>query len=146
MAKTKRPAFHNPPPANLPHGVPIEAVKAEFAKRLQAAMVERGWNQSELARRAALHTADKKFGRDNVSGYICGTSLPGPTHLAALGKALKIEPRELVPMRGMPSVDEKVPTLDVKDLGNGTVWLRINQAVEWPAAVQVMNLLKGAAS
>lgn len=145
MAKTKRPAFHNPPPADLPQGVPVEAVKAEFAKRLQAAMVERGWNQSELARRAALHTVDKKFGRDNVSGYIRGTSLPGPAHLAALGKALKVEPRELVPMRGMPSVDEKVPALDAKDLGNGTVWLRINQAVEWPTAVQVMNLLKGTA-
>lgn len=130
MTKIKKPAFHNAAPQGLPQGAPPEAVKTEFARRVQAAMVNKGWNQSELARRAALHMPDKKFGRDNVSNYIRGTSMPGPTHLNALARALGVQAKELVPARGMPSADDKAPPLDVKDLTDGRAWLRVNQAVD----------------
>jgi len=35
------------------------------------------------------------------------------------------------------------PPLDVRDLGQGRAWLRVNQAVEWDTAVKVLTLLKG---
>lgn len=135
MTKIKKPAFHNAAPQGLPQGAPPEAVKTEFARRVQAAMVNKGWNQSELARRASLHMPDKKFGRDNVSNYIRGTSMPGPTHLNALARAL-----------GMPSADDKAPPLDVKDLTDGRAWLRVNQAVDWQVAMQIVALLRGTAT
>lgn len=147
MTKIKKPAFHNAPPQGLPDGAPPEAVRAEFAKRLQTAMVAKGWTQSELARRAALHMPDKKFGRDNVSNYIRGTTMPGPANLNALAKVLGMAAKELVPSRGLPSVDDRMPPpLDVKELSDGRAWLRVNQAVDWNTAMQVVALLKRAAA
>src|SRR3546814_14112072 len=43
-----------------------EAIRKEFANRLQAKMSEVGWNQSELARQVSLHMPDGEFGRDNI--------------------------------------------------------------------------------
>jgi hypothetical protein len=54
---------------------PREAVRREFARRLQKAIVEKGWNQSEMARQSALHMPDKTFGRDLISGYLRGLYL-----------------------------------------------------------------------
>lgn len=136
--------YHNPPPEDVAlEGAPDEAVKREFAKRLQAAMVEKGWNQSELSRQAAAYMEDGKFGRDNVSGYIRALTIPTPPFLDALCKALGKKPNELLPKRATADVDQKVPPLDVRDIQNGKAWLRVNQAVDWPVAIKIMALLKG---
>jgi len=45
---------HPPPPSGTASSAPPpEAIRMEFARRLQAALNERGWTQSELARRMA---------------------------------------------------------------------------------------------
>lgn len=121
---------------------PIAAAKAEFARRLQQRMVEEGWNQSELSRRASMHL-DAPMGRDNVSGYVRGLHMPGPLHLAALAKALRCQPQDLLPARGVPSAADHNPPLDVRDAGEGNAWLHINQAVPWEKALKIMALLKG---
>lgn len=138
----KKQFYNREPTGDLPANAPKDAVKAEFARRLQQSMVKKGWNQSELARRAAEYTNDGVFGRDNVSLYIRGLVLPGPVHLHALSKALSVKPDELLPTRGAPSADERVPPLDVRDAGNGQAWLRVNMAVSWAVALEVMKLLK----
>lgn len=140
----KRQFINGPPGEDPPAGAPKDFIKAEFAKRLQKAITDKGWNQSELARRAAAFTEDGVFGRDNVSTYIRGKTLPGPIHLSALCKVLGVEPSDLVPSRGMPSVDDVNPPLDVKDLGAGRAWLRVNQPVDWTIALKVLEILRGA--
>lgn len=130
------------PDYNL-QGAPTDVVKREFAKRLLAAMVERGWNQSETARQAALHMPDGVFGRDSISHYTRAVAIPGPIALNALAKAFRMKPADLLPSRGMPALEAKTPSLDVKDAGDGSVWLRVNQRVEWAKALKVMELLKG---
>jgi transcriptional regulator with XRE-family HTH domain len=130
-------------PKALPEGAPRDAVKIEFARRLQAAMVEKGWNQSELARQAAKFTGDGKFPRDNVSSYCRGLSLPGPNHLHALSQALRKTPTDLVPSRGVPTIEDRLPPLDVRDVGDGMAWLKINQSVPWSTALKIMEMLKG---
>lgn len=136
--------FHNKMPlGDLPANAPKDAVKAEFARRLQAAMIRKGWNQSELARRAGEYMTEGTFGRDNVSLYIRGVVMPGPVHLHALSRALSVRPDELLPSRGAPSADDRVPPLDIRDAGDGKAWLRVNMAVAWPVALEVMKLLKG---
>lgn len=137
-------AYHNPEPTptNLT-GAPMDVVKREFAKRLTKAMADKGWNQSETARRAAEHMPDGVFGRDNISHYSRAFSIPGPAHLKALSMALEMAPADLLPSRAMPSVDEKVPPLDVRDTGDGNVWLRVNQSVPWPKALKIMDILNG---
>lgn len=126
----------------LPTGAPKDAVKAEFARRLQHKMAEKGWTQSEMARQAEYHLPrGQKFGRDNISGYVRGLSLPGPVMLGALCQALGCQPQDL--LLAAPSVDTRNPPLEVKDAGDGRAWVRINQAVDWQIALKIMELLKG---
>ena len=137
-------AFVNRQPTNMAPNAPKDAVKAEFGRRLQHRIAELGWNQSELGRRAEAYLPDgEMFGRDNVSGYIRGLSLPGPVKLRALAQALDCEIADLIPSSGVPSVDNRHPPLEVKDSGDGRAWIRINQAVDWPVALQIMKLIKG---
>ena len=146
MAKTpKPPAFINSPPTNVSSALlPKEAVKAEFARRLQHAFTQTGWTQSELARQAELRLPKgHTFGRYNVSTYVRGKSLPGPVHLKALCDALGLKTDDLLPTRGVRQAGSDVPPLDVRDMADGNVWLRINQAVPWPTALKIMELLKG---
>jgi|TARA_R100000084_G_scaffold67833_1_gene29712 transcriptional regulator with XRE-family HTH domain len=128
--------FHNSPSKGEDMELaPKEAVRREFGKRLQGAMIDKGWNQSELARRAGV-------GRDNISAYIRGISMPGPVMLHKIAEALQMKPEEILPSKAMPSIDQVVPALDVRDIGKGLAWLRINQAVPWDDAIQIMNILK----
>ena len=60
---------------------PRELTKQEFGRRLMALMLDKGWNQSELARAA-------KLGRDAISTYIRGISFPEPKNLVKLAQAL----------------------------------------------------------
>lgn len=141
---TERAYYNSAPSASISPLAPRDAVKAEFAKRLQRAFVAKGWNQSELARRAEDQLPPgESFGRYNISTYIRGKSLPGPTHLKALCDALGCAPEDLLPARGVQSAGADVPPLDVRDIGDGTVWLRVNQAVPWSDAIKVMQILKG---
>lgn len=140
--KTPRRATHNRAPvASAMSGAPQDAIKIEFANRLQRQMVDRGWNQSEMARQAALHMPNGKFGRDNVSNYVRALSLPGPVHLRALSQALRCKPDELLPDRGIPRADDRAPPFDIRDTGDGRVWLRINQAVDKGVALKIMKIL-----
>ena len=137
-------AYINPKPTGTLHpNAPADAVKIEFARRLQAAITAKGWRQSDLARHALQQLPKgRAFGRDSVSLYIRGRSLPGPLHLDAMAKALGVKPEDLMPTRGVPSAGENNPALNMQDLGDGHVWLRVNQAVPWDAALEIMNLIK----
>lgn len=137
--------YINPPPADVPMGAPTDVVHVEFASRLQRAITAKGWNQSDLARRAQEHMPDgQKMGRDNVSGYIRGTTLPGPIKLKAMADALGVAPEELLPQRGVPNAGNKaLPAFDMRAIGDGNVWLRINQAVPQAVGLKIMQLLLG---
>lgn len=139
---------------NCPHQVsaaaPRDQVKIEFATRLQNAMVAKGLNQTELARRTAAYMpVDEKtgkrqrFGRDNVSTYIRGKALPGVVPLAAMCKVLGRQPDELLPTRGAPSNTDRFPTFAMRDMGNGEVWLQVNKSAPWDIAIEVAKLLNG---
>lgn len=139
-----RRTYINPPPSKitLPDNAPKDAVKVDFARRLQAAMVQKGWTQSELARRAQNYLpAGRKFGRDSVSLYIRGRTSPGPVFMDALCKALGKTRDQLLPTRGVPSAGEANPAMDARDLGDGTTWIRINQALSWPVALEILRLV-----
>ena len=121
-------------------------MKASFAARLKAAMLDKGWNQSQLAQQAS-NFLDKPMGRDSVSIYMRGKSLPGTTHMYALARALGIEPGELLPVAtGMPmpkksgtgtnSGIETIPTMP------GSIRLKIDQAVSMDAAMKILQILQ----
>ncbi len=138
-----RRAYHNQEPRSLPAQAPIEAVKSAFGARLQKLRVAKGWNQTELAKFAAPFTSQRKFGRDNISCYERGVTLPGPKHLHALARALGVQETDLLPSRGMPSSETgNAAPLDVRETRDGFAWLKVNQEVSWGIVVQILELLR----
>lgn len=136
-----RKPYHAATPKGFTQGAPAEAIRAEFGRVLQAKMVSKGWNQSALAKEASRHMPGKEFHRDNISHYVRGLTLPGPVRLAALAKALGCKPVDLLPVKSSETIDAKAPPLDARWLGDGTVWLRVNQAVQQDVALKILGLL-----
>jgi len=118
---------------------PRELSKHEFGRKLMALMLDKGWNQSELARRA-------KIGRDAVSTYIRGVSFPEPVSLNKLAKALGLTAEQLLPnttIRGIAS--DPTPAFEIKQAAGGDpsrVWLRVNRIVTFEQAAKIVQLLK----
>lgn len=140
MARSKD--FQNAPPGAIPPaGIPRDQIKIDFANRLQHAMSEKGWNQSDLARHASKHLPkNKPLGRDNVSHYVRGIALPRSAQLLAIAKSLGKQPADLLPT--IPSATQKAPPFDMRQLENGNVWLRVNQAVGFDQALRIMQIIQ----
>lgn len=121
---------------------PLSAIKLEFSRRLRAQMDAKGWNQSETARRLTPKLKRHSLSRDNISKYLAGKNLPGPIILKAMAELFGCEPTDLLPSRGSSKAAANAP-MDVRDLGDGTAWVRVNQALSWEMALQMMKLLRG---
>jgi transcriptional regulator with XRE-family HTH domain len=105
-------------------------------------MIRKGWNQSELARQAALHTEGGKFGRDVVSGYLRGRNLPGPSHLQALAMALSVAREDLLPHGRLPTAASfSAPPVEVKEAEEGMAYVKINKKVRWETALKIQQVL-----
>ena len=138
---------------NTLSGEPVDAdgtaqsIKNEFARRLEARRIELGWNQSELARRASEHLPKPakgqkqghRVGRDQISHYSRGISLPRPEILRALAKGLGCEPKDLVPA-GVPSTATPA-AFRMTQLDSGRVQLTINRVVSFETATKIVALL-----
>jgi transcriptional regulator with XRE-family HTH domain len=114
----------------------------DFAKRLQDRLNDKGWTQSELARRMAPLLKESRIGRDNISKYVRGKVLPLPPALEAMAKVLGVESKDLLPTRATQGAADELSPLDVRDIGAGRVWLQVNQAVDWDVALDVMKRLR----
>jgi transcriptional regulator with XRE-family HTH domain len=119
----------------------------EFARRLQAAMVRKGWNQSELARRASEHMPKSEargssIERSAISGYVKGKALPWPARLAAIAKALDVKETDLLPPELMEGGGAPEPSpFAMKDVGGGRMSLQINRTVSTQTAMAIVQLL-----
>ena len=104
---------------------------------LQHLLMERGLNQSELARRAGI-------GRDSVSTYIRGRSFPEPKALAGMAKALGVTPQELLPNTVAAAIDSDTPSLELKESTGhpGKMWMRLNRLVTTKQALKIMEILQ----
>jgi len=127
------------------------AIRAEFARRLQEAMIHKGWSQSDLARFASRHlpkpVPGQKRGnsgirRDLISKYIGGVMLPNPVNLEALAKALDVEPGDLMPAV-VPGVRNDPAPFELRALPDGRVFVRVAQPVSQQTALKILDLLTG---
>lgn len=137
--------YHNPPPGNVvPMGAPPDAIRMDFARRLQAALVEKGWTQSELARRVAPLLKTSRLGRDNISKYVRGKVIPLPPALAAIAKVLEKEPTDLLPAGRAPAaVEAEQPPMSIRTLGEGEMgWLQINMALPFDTILKIRTLVR----
>src|SRR5438552_15688350 len=73
---------------------PRQVIRQEFGRRLLQFMRERNWRQSDLAREAGL-------GRDSISQYVNGKSLPDSGNAQKLADAFGIDVQKVYPPRFM---------------------------------------------
>lgn len=118
-----------------------QSVFNEFARRLQAAMIERGWNQSALAREASARLPGGGIGRDAISHYIRGVSMPRPERLAAIAQALGRKDKDLLPP-GVPSIGRDTALFSWKSMGGGRVEMHLNRTVSFSTAMKISELMK----
>jgi transcriptional regulator with XRE-family HTH domain len=123
-----------------------KAAKQAMGRRIQKRLTELGMNQSDLARAASKHTPrGKPVGRDSISGYIRGRSIPNAVNLHAIAAALKMAPEDILPeIIGPNSETDAEPAFSIQGIPDkpGRVWLRINQPVGVDAALEIMGLIK----
>jgi len=119
MSNTRTPTYNDEPTGETPMDVD---------------MLRKEW--------ASGYLVDKEMGRDIVNSYLNKGTLPGPRYLAAIAKALGVEKTDLLPTRLTKASNRSLMALDVRDAGDGRAWLRVNQAVDWPLALKIMQLLK----
>ena len=116
---------------------PKHLTKHAFAKRLYSLMMAKGWNQSELARRAGLP-------RDSVSTYIRAKVMPTPLSAQSLANALGVSPEDLLPNYVESAIEEDTPSLEMKVSVNAPskAWLRVNRLVSLATAARVIDLIE----
>lgn len=105
------------------------------AERLRVLILEKGWNQSELARRSGMRPS-------NVSNYLRGSNVPNPKQLAKLAEALGTSPGEILNAGGVLEAP-KSRALSVSQVGEreGHLRLQVDQVVPAEVATQVIGLL-----
>ncbi len=113
--------------------------KEDFVKRLEGILKDKGWNKSELARRAGIS-------RDRTSVYcrLNNTTLPSAMNLSKIASALGINPIELLPEAIAADNYGELEPFAMKDVPGkeGMVFLQINQEVPKKKALQVALLLE----
>jgi len=114
-----------------------ETVRRAFGRQLQRLMLAKGWNQSDLARRAGV-------GRDAISTYINGRSVPEPLNRQKIADALGVSVEELVadPFLATASGQPGVTVRQAEELG--MVYLTIHRAIPMAIAAEIIDRLKSA--
>lgn len=116
------------------------AKSRQLAQRIQLMLEQKGWTQSELARRAGIN-------RDVVSKTMSGFSFPSLESTRAMARALNVQVTDLT--------DAFEESAAVRDLGRtdvpfgmqelpskpGRVWLTVNKEVTAKTAAQIHMLL-----
>ena len=110
--------------------------KQEFGKRLFSLMLEKGMNQSDLARSSGL-------GRDSISTYVRGRSVPTPQNLVRLAESLGVSSIDLYPNYDANAAAIEEPVFQIKQIndGSGIMWLNVNMKIDGEKAVELMQIL-----
>lgn len=121
-------------------GFTEEQVKQDFGRRLYKLMLNKGWRQSELARKAGMQ-------RSSISAYIRGNTLPTPVNIDKLAAALGVsDPDDLLPKHlvGSTLSDRPVFELRAGSTGQGRVHVRLDMVMPMDIASEITALVKRA--
>lgn len=111
--------------------------RQEFGRRLYNFMMRKQMSQSDLSRASGM-------GRDSISQYVRGRSVPSPKNLSKLAAALDVEVDVLFPNYDAQSNAAEEPTFEMKSIeaDADNVWLRVNMKVPMTVALEVGALIK----
>lgn len=138
----RKSTYHLPPPADDESGAdsdisPVDQRKLELGRRIDKLLTEKGWTQSELARRAHV-------GRDAVSNYVRGLVFPTPKSLRQIAGAFGVSEDELLPDRVARALDDEIPSLEIKQASGhpDICWLRVSQRTTLDQALRIATILR----
>jgi transcriptional regulator with XRE-family HTH domain len=112
--------------------------KEAFARRLWRLMLNKGWNQAELGRRAGLS-------RDVIHSYVNAKSLPNQESLMGLARAFGVTAASLIvgdETLATPAAGAPAPTLHMSPTSDGKVFLQINMEIDQAKALKMIALLQ----
>jgi transcriptional regulator with XRE-family HTH domain len=109
----------------------------DFAKRLYRMILEKGWTQSELARRSGVQ-------RESVSNYVNANTMPDVPNVKKMATALGVKPEDLMPNISEAQFDRDIsPSLDVKVSQDDPTraWVRLNREISMDTFTKIATLL-----
>jgi transcriptional regulator with XRE-family HTH domain len=119
-----------------------QGLRDHFAYQLNTLRIKKGWNLSELARRAGLD-------RSTIGNYAKAKSKPRPEHLGPIAAALDVPPEQLMPQApdGPRAVAYALPpgaagAFRMETLPSGKVLLQLHREVTMATAAEIMRLLQ----
>lgn len=131
-------------PGDVPAGAPGDAVAVDFAQKLQARMAARGWNQKDLAERATTQLPEGApvVSPSNISKYVNAREMPTPVKMLAIATALGVKPEDLVNTDAVNAVGRSAAKVSITDIGDGRVWVKLNQSFSMANALKIMAVLE----
>lgn len=114
-------------------------MRAEFGRHLHKLMRDKHLNQSDLARLADV-------GRDSISQYINGNTMPTEKNAQLLAKALSVSVPEIYPADFRRKATEGEPQdLRLTQLAGqpNKCWLYINRQMSFSLATDIIKLIEG---
>lgn len=120
-----------------------------FARNLHQALIDKGWSQSDLARKIWGDRTDPVTGysvaknRDRISKYIKGSEVPDPKNLARICEALGMSLEELAPNITASIVDREIPEVSMTAITGhlDKVHLHISKLVPLGVASRIISIL-----
>lgn len=111
-----------------------QQAKIEFGKRLQRAIAKKAWRQSDLARHSGV-------GKDSISNYVQGRTVPTRDNIDRMALALGVAPNDL-----WPNYANEVTVLNIQKMERDPsnvdfAFVHINMRVRYGTAVKLMKLL-----
>lgn len=142
-------ARHLPPDTPFQMGrapsAPDDIAKRQLSRQLVEVMMNKNLKQADIA--AGVFGRDPKtgyaLGRDSVSQWVRGRSLPEPRNLQKLAEFLNVDRNELVPPSAFSLRAHEDPAVELRQVAGepGMAWLRINRACSSIAAAQTLDIL-----
>ena len=111
--------------------------RQEFARRLEHLLMQKAWRQVDLSRASGI-------GRDSISTYLKGKTVPSRLSLQKMAKVFQIEPDQLYPNYAADAVaEEEVPALEIKAVSGrpGKMWVQVNQELTNDQAMRIMSII-----
>ena len=120
-----------------------DELRRDFSERLKAILFEKGWSQSDLARRCWGKTqGGAARGRDNVSTWMNANSLPSFKNMKVLCRVLGVEPDDLIP-GGLNAAQASTPApLKLTSTGDDMARAEINAEVPMDVALKLIEMIR----
>lgn len=111
-----------------------QQAKVDFGRRLQRATAKKAWRQIDLARHSGI-------GKDSISNYIKGKSVPTRESIERLAASLGVSPHDL-----WPNYSGEVAILNIQKLERDPsnvdfAFIHINTRVRYTTGLKLMKIL-----